>query len=47
MLLINNLFYSKNIEFIAMVSANVSVLVVGSIPTVTALCARLPLAWAY
>ena len=33
--------------FITMVSANVSGLVVGSIPTGIALHAKLPLAWAY
>jgi hypothetical protein len=33
--------------FLTMVAANVSVLVVGSIPTGIALRAKLPLAWAY
>ena len=36
--------YQTNCMFITMVSANVSVLVVGSIPTGTALRAKLPLA---
>ena len=41
------IFYQTNCMFITMVSANVSVLVVGSIPTGIALRAKLPLAWAY
>ena len=39
--------YLTNCMFITMVSAHVSVLVVGSIPTGIALRAKLPLAWAY
>ena len=39
--------YQTNYMFITMVSANVSVLVVGSIPTGIALRAKLPLARAY
>ena len=39
--------YQTNCIFITMVSANVSGLVVGSIPTGIALRAQLPPAWAY
>ena len=39
--------YQTNCMFITMVSANDSVLVVGSIPTGIVLRAKLPVAWAY